>query len=181
MTLFEYISVAFSIVLLLGAASLLGALRRIFAEGRRYWVHATWVVTVLFLHAVVWWSLWSFGAVESWTLPSFLLVLLQPVSLYLIASLLVGDEPATTESWRAHFFRIRRWLFAARFVYMAAVVLAAPGHRSRSSGALARLDSYGAFDFGAYFRKRAGTCGVGRSERLVDARCGWSGSRWVAL
>lgn len=122
MTLFEYISVAFSIVLSLGAAILLGSLRRVFAPDRRYWVHATWVLTVLFMHAVAWWSLWSFSSVESWTLLTFLLVLLQPAILYLFASLLVGDEPATTEAWRVHFYRVRRWFFSARAVYMAAVI-----------------------------------------------------------
>jgi len=76
------------------------------------------------MHAVAWWSLWSFSAVESWTHLTFLLVLLQPAILYLFASLLVGDEPATTDSWRAHFFRIRRWFFCVRVVYMAAVIAA---------------------------------------------------------
>jgi hypothetical protein len=124
MTLFEYISVAFSIVLSLGAVTLLRSLRRVFAPDRFYWVHATWVCTVLFIHAVAWWSFWSFSVVESWTLPTFFLVLLQPGALYLVASLLVGDEPAATESWRAHYFRVRRWFFSARAVYMAAVITA---------------------------------------------------------
>jgi hypothetical protein len=97
-TLFEYISVAFSIVLSLGAASLLRALRPVFAPDRRYWVHATWVVAILFSHAVAWWSLWSFSVVESWTLVTFLLVLLQPGVLYILASLLVGDAPGSSGS-----------------------------------------------------------------------------------
>lgn len=122
MTLFEYITVAFSIVLSLGAASLLAGLRRIFAPGRRYWVHGVWVATILFSHAVVWWSLWSYNLVEVWTLPTFLLVLLQPVLLYLLASLLVGDEPATTESWHAHFFRVRTWFFVVRLLYVCAII-----------------------------------------------------------
>jgi len=124
LTLFEYISVAFSIVLSLGVATLLGALRRVFATERRYWVHATWVVTVLFMHAIAWWSLWSFSAVESWTILTFLLVLLQPVALFLVASLLVGDEPATTESWRVHYFQVRKWFFSARAVYMVVIIAA---------------------------------------------------------
>ncbi len=124
MTLFEYISVAFSIVLSLGAASLLRALRPVFASDRRYWVHATWVVAILFSHAVAWWSLWSFNVVESWTLVAFLLVLLQPGLLYLLASLLVGDAPSSTASWHEHFFRIRRWFFSARAIYITAIMAA---------------------------------------------------------
>ena len=118
MTLFEYIAVAFSIVLSLGAASLLSALMRIFSTDRRYWVHGVWVAIVLFFHVVVWWSLWSYSVVQTWTLQTFLLVLLQPALLYVQASLLVGDEPATTSSWHAHFFRIRRWFFVVRILYL---------------------------------------------------------------
>jgi len=123
-TLFEYIAVAFSIVLSLGVASLLSSVRRVFAPGRRYWIHGTWILILLFNHAVGWWSIWSFSAVESWTLLTFLLVLLQPALLYLLASLLVGDEPASTESWEVHFFEIRRWFFIVRTVYMAAIIVA---------------------------------------------------------
>jgi len=122
MTLFEYISVGFSIVLSLGVATLLSGLRRVFAADRRYWVHAAWVVTTLFMHAVAWWSLWSFSTVESWTILSFLVVLLQPVVLFLTASLLIGDEPATTTSWHGHYFRVRKWFFSARIVYMLVII-----------------------------------------------------------
>jgi hypothetical protein len=123
-TLFEYISVAFSIVLSLGAASLLRNLRSVFAPGRRYWVHATWVIAVLFLHAVAWWALWSFSAVESWTFLTFLLVLLQPGLLYLLASLLVADAPNAAESWHEHFFEVRRWFFSIRAIYIAVIMIA---------------------------------------------------------
>jgi hypothetical protein len=121
-TLFEYMSVAFSIVLSLGAASILQSVRRVFAPDRRYWVHGTWVLIILFTYAVSWWSLWSFNRVESWTFLTFLLVLVQPGLLYLKASLLVGDEPATTASWHGHFFRVRRWFFSVHAFYMAAVI-----------------------------------------------------------
>jgi len=124
LTLFEYISVAFSIVLSLGVASLLGSIRRIFSAYRRYWIHYTWFLIVLFAHAVGWWSLWSFSNYESWSLPAFLLVLLQPGLLFLLALLLVGDSPVSTESWREHFYSMRRWFFTVRALYMAAVITA---------------------------------------------------------
>ena len=122
-TLFEYVSVAFSIVLSLGAATLLRSLPTVFATGRRYWIHATWVVALLFLHALAWWSLWSYSRVESWTLLTFLLVLLQPALLYLNTSVLVGDAQAG-ESWRDRFYRSRRWFFSVRVLYVTVIVLA---------------------------------------------------------
>lgn len=124
MTLFEYISVAFSIVLSLGAASLLRVLPSVFRLGRRYWTHATWVVSLLFLHALAWWSLWSYSGVESWTLLTFLLVLLQPGLLYLNASVLVGEAPEAGESWRDRFYGTRRWFFSVRICYVTVIILA---------------------------------------------------------
>ncbi len=124
MTLFEYISVAFSIVLALGAASLLRSLPSVFSPGRRYWIHATWVVSLLFLHALAWWSLWSYSGVESWTLLTFLLVLLQPGLLYLNTSVLVGEAPESSVSWRDRFYRSRRWFFSVRVCYVTVIVLA---------------------------------------------------------
>jgi hypothetical protein len=123
-TLFEYISVAFSIVLALGAASLLRALPSVFSPSRGYWIHATWVVSLLFLHALAWWSLWSYSGVESWTLLTFLLVLLQPGLLYLNTSLLVGEAPESSVSWRDRFYRSRRWFFSVRALYVTVIVLA---------------------------------------------------------
>jgi hypothetical protein len=123
-TLFEYISVAFSIVLSLGAANLLRTLPSAFAPGRRYWIHATWVVSLLFLHALAWWSLWSYSRVESWTLLTFLLVLLQPGLLYLNASVLVGEVLGSGESWRERFYGSRRWFFSVRVCYVTVIVFA---------------------------------------------------------
>jgi hypothetical protein len=123
-TLFEYTSVAFSIVLSLGAASLLRALPSVFAPGRRYWIHATWVVSFLFLHALAWWSLWSYNRVESWTLLTFLLVLLQPGLLYLNTSVLVGEALGSNECWRDRFYGSRRWFFSVRVCYVTVIAFA---------------------------------------------------------
>ena len=60
MSLFEYVTVAVSIVLGLGVAHLLGNARPVLDRGHRYWLHALWVATLLLLHALEWWALWSF-------------------------------------------------------------------------------------------------------------------------
>ena len=122
MTLFEYLSVAFSIVLALGAASLLRSLHTVFMPGRRYWVHAAWVVTLLFNQALLWWAFWSYSEVEHWDFLSFLLVLLQPGILYVCATSLVGDAAATTTQWREHFFQVRVWFFSSFVLYIVALV-----------------------------------------------------------
>ena len=105
-------------------ASLLGSIRRVFSADRRYWIHSVWFAIVLFTHAVGWWALWSYSNYDSWTLPTFLLVLMQPALLFLMALLIVGDQPATTESWADHFFSVRRWFFSVRALYMAVFIAA---------------------------------------------------------
>ena len=59
MDIFEYLSVAISIVLAMGLATLLRALRDVLAPARRYWVHALWVLQVAFLHVQLWWAYWG--------------------------------------------------------------------------------------------------------------------------
>jgi hypothetical protein len=81
-------------------------------------------VSLLFLHALAWWSLWSYSGVESWTLLTFLLVLLQPGLLYLNASVLVGDAPEASEAWRDRFCGTRRWFFSVRVCYVTVIILA---------------------------------------------------------
>ncbi len=112
MTLFEYLSVAFSIVLSLAAVRLLSGLSVAFAPERRYWPHAMWIVFALLTSALVWWNFWSFREV-SWNFFEFLLVLLAPALIYLQAAALVPENPSLVRSWREHFFTARKRLFVA--------------------------------------------------------------------
>ncbi len=112
MTLFEYLSVAFSIVLSLAAVRLLSGISVCFAPERRYWPHATWVVLILLMSAMAWWNFWSFKDVH-WNFIRFLLTLLVPASIYLQAAALVPESPGTVQSWREHFFAARKRFFVA--------------------------------------------------------------------
>jgi hypothetical protein len=112
MTLFEYLSVAFSIVLSFAAVRLLSGISVCFAPDRRYWPHATWVLFVLLASATVWWNFWSFKDVQ-WNFIRFLLTLVVPALIYLQAAALVPDNPATVQSWREHFFAARKRFFVA--------------------------------------------------------------------
>ena len=114
MTLFEYLSVAISIVLALSTAQLLGNLREVFDPARRYWVHALWVVQILLTHFIFWWGFWAYREVESWNLGFFGLALLNPVLLFVCSNVLVRGQPSDGASWEKHFFSARRWFFAAR-------------------------------------------------------------------
>jgi hypothetical protein len=111
MTLFEYISVAFSVVLSLSAAQLLSNIRSVLDPARRDWVHGLWVVHLLILHMVVWWSGWALRDV-SWNLGSFSLALSAPALLYVTANALVPFDRSV--SLREHFLANRTLFFTAR-------------------------------------------------------------------
>jgi hypothetical protein len=111
-TLFEYLAVAFSIVLSLAAVRLLGGLSVSFAVERRYWPHALWVGIILVQAAMVWWNYWSFRDLE-WNFFLFLFTLFIPGSIYLQAAALVPENPGSVQSWMEHFYASRRRFFFA--------------------------------------------------------------------
>ena len=111
MTQFEYISVAFSVVLALSVAQLLNNIRSVFDPACRYWVHGLWVVHLLVLHVNTWWTLWAFREV-SWNLGSFSLGLANLGALYVAANALVPSD--RVGSLQGHFFANRTMFFTAR-------------------------------------------------------------------
>ena len=117
MTLFEFLSVAISIVLALSVGQLLTNLREVFDPPRRSWVHVTWVVHLLVLHVFVWWSMWAFRGVR-WNLASFAVVLVPPAVLFVCSSALVPTYARSLTSWDEHFFKVRRWFFALRSLFI---------------------------------------------------------------
>lgn len=119
MTLFEFLSVAISIVLALSAGQLLTNFREVFDPTRRYWVHATWVVHLLIVHVLTWWSLWAFRDLD-WNLATFVLILLPPGILFVCSSALVPSYSQDVTSWEEHFFRVRRWFFPLRSIFLVA-------------------------------------------------------------
>ena len=116
MTLFEFLSVAVSIVMALSVGQLLTNLRDVYDPNRRYWVHALWVLHLLLTHVVVWWSLWAYRDVPTWNLASFGLFLLPPGLLFVCTSALLPNSSSSVTSWEEHFFNVRHWFFAARIL-----------------------------------------------------------------
>jgi hypothetical protein len=112
MTIFEYLTVAVSIVLSLGAVRLLDALPAVLDRDRRYWIHAVWIFNILWLHAQFWWAFWSYHSGVSWTYPRFLLALAAPALLYQLTVVLVSSEARAVPSWRTYFFNTRSRFFS---------------------------------------------------------------------
>ena len=124
---YDYLSVLVSIVLGLGIANLLAglaALVRRRAQVAMYWPVPVWIVTLFLIHVQTWWAMFRLHHVSSWSFAAFLVVLMQPVLLFLMSALIV---PATANTGvridlREDYYREQRWFFGA-FVLVLCVSL----------------------------------------------------------
>ncbi len=124
MTLFEYLSVAFSIVLSLAGIRFLRGVAVSFRPGRMSIVHTSWLAFSLLNTAMVWWNFWSYRDIR-WSFFSFLLVLAVPGTIYLMAVTLVPEGANRIHSWEEHFFEARTRFFAALALFFVLIALIA--------------------------------------------------------
>ena len=120
MTHFEYLAIAFSLVISFSAMRMLAGLPHVLAPANVYWIHGCFVISHLLVTAVSFWNMWNFR-VADWSLPRFLLVLAIPGSLYYCACALVPERPDEVESWRDHYFELRRRYFGGVFFLICSI------------------------------------------------------------
>jgi hypothetical protein len=127
MTLFEYLAIAYSLVLSFAALRLVAGLPHALDPNRRYSVHLIYVFIMIFATAAAFWGQWSLRDVD-WNFLFFLLTLGGPAVIYFMACTLIPDEPSSIGSWQDHFFSVRRSFFGgfciwALFQAMASALL----------------------------------------------------------
>ena len=131
MTIFEYITVAVSLVLSLGLVRLLEGSLSAFAPSRVYPIHAVWLVIKFINHFLYWWMLWRLrGGEVEWNFPFFLFIAVPAVVLYLQSTLLVSPSPREVSSWREHYYSIAPVFFGLNVVFalvQASIVLIGAG------------------------------------------------------
>ena len=113
MTIFEFLSVAASIVLALGLGKLISSIPYVFDAHNRDWLHAMAFATLIAGHILAWWRIWPLNSVAHWNILGFAILMGTPLSLYLAATALVSSSPDLVASWKEHFSETSRWLFSA--------------------------------------------------------------------
>ena len=111
MSLFEYLTVAISIVLSMSIVRSLEAVGDVLDPARRDRIHLIWFLVKAFEPALVWWSIWALQDEPNWTYPSFLLCLSGPVLLFFQITTLTTREPDDVPDWGTHFMASRRRFF----------------------------------------------------------------------
>src|SRR5262245_56126664 len=112
---FGYLTVLISIILGLGITQLLSGVGRLLQARSRVrldWPTLAWVGLLLVIHVQTWWAMFGMRTFQNWTFFAFLIVLLQPIVLYLMAALVLPDTiPESALDLRDHYFAHSRWFF----------------------------------------------------------------------
>ena len=108
MSLFEFLVTLYSIVTGLGLTLSVRSLGQMLESRRKtrlYWVHTCWLAIMLVSYVMVWFQLWSYRHVASWTLLEGLLMLSVPVALYLVSHLAVPElGDGSVHDMRAYYY-----------------------------------------------------------------------------
>ncbi len=113
---FNYVAVLVSIVSGLALTRLMSGLSEIIQAANRprtYWIHVTWMLTLVLEVMLSWWVLYRWHTASVWTFFLFVWVTIPPVMLYLASAILVPGELETTGSptWRDYYYKNRRGFF----------------------------------------------------------------------
>lgn len=116
MTPFDYLSVLISIVLGLSITQLLGGFAgMVRARGRTtwYWPLPVQMTALFLINVQVWWALFGLRGMEHWTFAGFFVILLQPVTLYMMSAFITPDPVADGArlDQRDFYFREKNWFF----------------------------------------------------------------------
>lgn len=112
MSEFEFIMVLVSILVGLGIAEILAGVAGVLRDGRlgrSAGVYLAFAAAVFLTLVQVWWTSWSLHAHEGWQLHQMLLLLANPILLYVLAHVV---DPGTGTSPDAHYLARRRPLYA---------------------------------------------------------------------
>jgi hypothetical protein len=114
---FSYLSVLISVVLGLGITNLLAgfaALVRNRGRVKIYWPMPMWMITLFLIHIQTWWAMFGLRGIRAWNFGAFLIVLMQPVGLFVMTALIAPDSTLSAEvaDTKAAYFRESRWFFA---------------------------------------------------------------------
>jgi hypothetical protein len=111
---FNYLAVLISIILGLGIAQLLSGFGRWIEQRssfRAYGPAMAWTAMLLLIHIQGWWSMFGMRHHANWTFIQFCIVLLQPITLFLLATLVLPGANAPELDLRSNYFAQRRWFF----------------------------------------------------------------------
>lgn len=124
MDFFEFITVMVSIVLGVSLAQLLSGIAELIREKtaiKTFLPHTLWIVALILVHPLTWWSTWDYHEV-SWNYLSFCAVLSVPLLLFFLSTLAMPKARGeATVSLEDHYDENRKWFLS---IWIAVTLLA---------------------------------------------------------
>ncbi len=122
MSEFEYLLFIIALLLSFAIARLVGGIAHVLTPGRQDWIHTTWVLGTMGNIVLSWWIIYLYNDVE-WTFLLFALWLVPTGMLLYVANALVPDDARVVESWRDHWFAVRKGVLGANVTFALSVSL----------------------------------------------------------
>ena len=114
---FNYLSVLISIIPGLAIAQVLQGVRGLILTRKKvklYTPTVIWTATSLLIAIQGWWAAFSMHEQASWNFLGLLVIVLQAVSVYMVAALVLPDPKGeSVVDLREHYFAHRHWFFGA--------------------------------------------------------------------
>jgi len=115
MDAFNYLAVLLSIIIGLGLTQVLSATGRVIRgreHVRPYWPPLLWAGVLIVIYVQVWWSMFCLRRHQNWDFLAFFLVLLQTVTLYMMAALVLPEQvDERGVDLREHYARHAPWMY----------------------------------------------------------------------
>ena len=108
---FSYLSVLITIILGLGITQLMTGLGWLIVSResvRLYSPAVAWIGLLLIFHVLTWWTMFGLRNYREWNFLAFLIVLLQPIVLYLLSALILSN----LTDLKANYYANARWFFS---------------------------------------------------------------------
>lgn len=116
MTIFEYLSIAASILLALALGRLASAIPYVFSRRRFDLVYSLLYVALFFGALLQWWLIWEVSHYEDWSYQTFVLLMASPLVLFVLAHVLVSEQPSEIDSWKHYLSEKHRLYFVLLFI-----------------------------------------------------------------
>lgn len=115
MDAFNYLAVLLSIIIGLGLTQVLAACGRLIRARMHvvwYWPALLWAGILVVIDVQVWWTMFGLRGHTNWTFIAFFAVLLQTITLYMMAAVLLPEQvDERGVDLRDHYHRQAPWFF----------------------------------------------------------------------
>jgi len=116
MTIFEYITASFTILLGLAFARLLHAIPYVFTKHNRDFLHATLFLMTTFLLIFMWWVKWNFSSVQDWTYIKYFILLVDFGLMFMMCDAIAPSNSESISSWSEHIQKVKNLFFILLFL-----------------------------------------------------------------